>query len=130
MQVDFRSSVSKIAANMESLYNELLEEKGKNRQIIQALDFGLFLLNAKFNIQNNYSLVFEEIINQKHLVDQNFIELLENKVPENIVSDTREYLSFMFQEDLDEETIKEMNPLTSVEFPFGNQSGLWISSRH
>ncbi len=130
MQADLKSSIPKTTADMDYVYNELLEELLKNRQIIQTLDFGLFLLAANFNIQDNYSLVFEEIINQKNLVDQNFIKLLENKVPENIVSDTREYLNFMFQEDLGEKTINELNPLASVEFHFEDQWGLWTTSKH
>ena len=53
MQVDSKSSVSNIAAEKEYNFNELIDDSRKNKQILQELDFGVFLLDEKINIQDN-----------------------------------------------------------------------------
>jgi len=97
--------------------------------ILVAIDEGLFFLNSEFEIQENYSSSLENIIDQKVTTGQNFITLLEKRVPENIISNTLEFLSLMFRDDLDEETINELNPLHLCEFQFENRWGLWTSSK-
>jgi len=117
-------------SDFETISAELFKAKKKNQDIIRALDIGLFFLNAEFNILGEYSSAFEEIINQKELSDVNFFNILTNKVPENIITNTREYLELMFREDLEEEVINEMNPLLKSEFHFENEWGIWEFSKH
>ena len=130
METNINSIISKVDSDFDNISVELVLEKSKNQHIIQALDIGLFFLNSEFNIQKDYSIALEEIINQKNLTDTNFIDALVNKVPENIINNTREYLELMFREDLDEEVIDEMNPLIKSEFHFENEWGIWEFSKH
>jgi hypothetical protein len=122
--------ISNKASDYESVSGKLLLEERKNKHIIKALDIGLLFLDSDYTIQKDYSLALEEIINQKNLADKNFIEILANKVPEKVINDTREYLEFMFREELDEEIINEMNPLIKSEFHFENEWGIWEFSKH
>jgi HPt (histidine-containing phosphotransfer) domain-containing protein len=127
---DFESTIFSISSKFQKISKELADEKRKNMQILQAIDEGIFFLDSKYNIQKDYSIIIEELIDQKNLANQNFIDLLENKIPENIINNTREYLDFMFREDLDNETIKELNPLSKVEFHYEDRWGLWTSSKY
>ena len=74
----FKSTISKISMDFEKISADLDNEKRKSEQILQK-------------IQDNYSKMLEQIFHQKELIGQNFIDLLENKVPENIIENTREY---------------------------------------
>ena len=126
----FKSTISKISTDFEKISADLDKEKRKSEQILQAIDECVFFLDSEYQIQDNYSKMFENIFLQKELRGQNFIDLLANKVPENIIENTREFLDFLFQNDMDEETINELNPLYEVEFHYEDQWGLWTSSKH
>jgi two-component system, chemotaxis family, sensor kinase CheA len=97
--------------------------------ILHAIEEGLFFLNPEYEIEENYSASLETIIDHKLNAGQSFISLLEHRVPENIISNTLEFLSLMFRSDLDEETITELNPLHISEFHYENRWGLWTSSK-
>lgn len=117
-------------SDSERISSELYRAKKRNQYIIQALDVGLFFLDSEYKIQEGYSTALEKILNQQNLKDQNFIEILENKIPEGVINNTQEYLELMFREDLDEEIINEMNPLLKSEFHFENEWGIWEFSKH
>jgi len=97
--------------------------------ILQTLEEGVFFLNSKHEIEDEYSTAFENILDQRVSNGQNFLELLKSRVPENIINNTIEFLNLMFREDLDDETVNELNPLSTVEFHFENRWGLWTSSK-
>ena len=126
----FKSTISKISTDFEKISVDLDNEKRKSEQILQAIDECVFFLDSENKIKDNYSKILEDIFHQKELMGQNFIDLLANKVPENIIENTREYLEFLFQNDMDEETINELNPLYEVEFHYEDQWGLWTSSKY
>ncbi len=100
------------------------------KDILGALEEGVLFLNENLEISGEYSAAFEKIIDQEVPLGQAFISLFENRVPDNIVNNTNEYLGLMFKDDLDEDTINELNPLNVVEFHFENRWGLWTSSKY
>lgn len=130
MNKDEKKAYSEIVSDFETISIELFEAKKKIRDIVHILDIGLFFLDSEFNIQSDYSPALESIINQKELSNINFFQILANKVPENIIDKSREYLELMFREDLEEEVINEMNPLIKTEFHFENEWGIWEFSKH
>jgi two-component system chemotaxis sensor kinase CheA len=109
---------------------EILKNGINTKDILGALEEGVLFLNENLEISGEYSAAFEKIIDQEVPLGQAFISLFENRVPENIVNNTNEYLGLMFKDDLDEDTINELNPLTVVEFHFENRWGLWTSSKY
>jgi len=109
---------------------EILKEEIRKQDLLGALEEGLLYLNEDLEIADEYSDSLEKIIDQEIKTGQPFISLFEKRVPENITNNTLEFLSLMFKEDLDEETVNELNPLNAVEFHFENRWGLWTSSKY
>jgi hypothetical protein len=112
------------------MQTEILKNGINKKDILGALEEGVLFLNENLEISGEYSAAFEKIIDQEVPSGQAFISLFENRVPENIVNNTNEYLGLMFKDDLDEDTINELNPLNIVEFHFENRWGLWTSSKY
>jgi len=112
------------------MQTEILKNGINKKDILGALEEGVLFLNENLEISGEYSTAFEKIIDQEVPLGQPFISLFENRVPENIVNNTNEYLGLMFKDDLDEDTINELNPLNVVEFHFENRWGLWTSSKY
>ena len=109
---------------------ESIKDHIRKTEILGALEEGVLFITDKFEIAEEFSSSLEKIIDQEIALGQTFISLFENRVPENIVNNTVEYLNLMFKEDLDEETVNELNPLNAVEFHFENRWGLWTSSKY
>ncbi len=109
---------------------EILKNGINKQDILGALEEGVLYLNENLEISGEYSNALGKIIDQEVPLGQPFISLFENRVPENIVNNTNEYLGLMFKDDLDEDTINELNPLNVVEFHFENRWGLWTSSKY
>jgi two-component system chemotaxis sensor kinase CheA len=109
---------------------EILKEEIRKQDLLGALEEGVLYLNENLEIADEYSDSLEKIIDQEIKTGQPFISLFEKRVPENITNNTLEFLSLMFKEDLDEETVNELNPLHAVEFHFENRWGLWTSSKY
>ena len=110
--------------------SEALKNNIKKQEILGALEEGVLCINEEFEITEEYSSSLEKIIDQEIKSGQSFVSLFTNRVPENIVNNTVEYLHLMFKDDLDEETVNELNPLNVVEFHFENRWGLWTSSKY
>lgn len=98
--------------------------------ILKNVGEGIFFLNHQYEIDQYYSSALEEILIIKNLENQNFITLLENRVPEQVINNVREYLELMFREDLDEEVINDLNPLIETEFFYEDEWGMWTSSKY
>ena len=103
--------------------------KDEKSIILQTLEEGLFFFNSDFKLDADYSDALEGIIDQKVTAGQSFFAILTNRVPENIINNSTEFLNLLFREDLDDEALEELNPLNRVEFHFENRWGLWTSSK-
>ncbi|UCF65458.1 MAG: hypothetical protein JSW33_06405 [bacterium] len=91
---------------------------------------GIFFLNNRIEIQTYYSLSLEKILGIVDLNGKDFIHILENRIPSQIIESTKEYLELMFRSDLDEEVISELNPLNETEFFYEDEWGIWTSSKY
>ena len=129
MKKGFITNLTEIDPDIQNMHVEFDELGDSNKQILDALDDGVFFLNSKFLIQNDYSIILEKIILQKDLAGRNFFELLENRIPEKAIGYVKEFLNLMFKEDHEENTINELNPLLNVEFHIVDEKGLWHSSK-
>ena len=101
-----------------------------NKALLQHVEEGVFFINEEFLINDHYSLSLEKIFGLVDLENKNFINLLENKIPTQIIDNTREFLELMFRNDLDEDVISELNPLTETEFFYEDEWGIWTSSKY
>lgn len=110
--------------------SQLEKEKGFINSILEVTDNGFFILDSDLIIQERYSAILFDIFGTTKIDGKSFIEIIKNRVPENIIVETQEYLKLMFREDLDEETISELNPLSGIEFHYEDVTGLWHSTKH
>ena len=124
-----QENISKLTSDLQSIYEDLEQERVRTNLILSAISEGVFLLDRKFCIQEGYSANLKDLLNHPDLGGRDFFSLLENRIPEDNIRSTQEYLEFLFRDDLDEETLRELNPLSKIEFHYEDQSGLWLSSR-
>ncbi len=105
---------------------ELLRAKKDTDDILNNVEEGLFLLNSDFKLASGYSLALEKIFGEQNLAHRNFITLLGRKVLKNVVKNTQEYLELMFRNDVDEESLQALNPLSEIEMSFSsdNENGI------
>jgi len=120
----------KTSAEFEGIYSQIIQERKYISSVLSIMDEGFFILDSDLNISKRYSSSLKDIFSEEELSERNFIDVLGNRVPENILAETSEYLTFMFRNDLDEDTINELNPLTKIEFHYEDDTGLWSSTKH
>ena len=109
---------------------ELLRAKRDTDDILNHVEEGLFLVNSNCEIGSQYSLALEKMLNDRNIAHLNFLKLLGNKVHKDVITSTQEYLQLMFKADVDEETLKELNPLQEVEINFTDENNAWIFSKY
>lgn len=112
------------------LNGELLSVEQVILTVLDSTGEGIFFLNRNYEIYRYYSAALENILSIKDLEGKNFISLLENRVPEQVINNVREYLELMYRDDLDAEVINELNPLIDTEFFYEDEWGMWTSSKY
>ncbi len=101
---------------------ELIQSKRQTDNILKNIADGIFLLNADFTIESQYSAALEGILMEKDLGGKNIIELMETRVAPAVFTSTKEYLEMMFDKNVDESTLNDLNPLSRIEY-YKKQSG-------
>jgi ligand-binding sensor domain-containing protein/signal transduction histidine kinase len=101
---------------------ELIQAKRQTDNILRNVADGIFLLNTDFTIESQYSAALEEILAENEMGGKNFLELIENRVTPAVFTSAREYLELMFDKDVDEFTLNDLNPLTRIEY-YNSQNG-------
>ncbi len=106
-------------------YNKALDEIQKNVvskkdyiQILDNIDEGIFLLNKDFSIAPAYSKNLEKIFENDTLENKNFLEVIKPHIPEQILSNIKDYLSFSFDMNIKENLLRNLNPMNRLEFTF------------
>ncbi len=100
------------------------------REILSRVGEGVFFVDRSFNIRDYFSDALKEILCIDEIMGKNFISLLENRVPEEVILNAEEYLHILFREDLDQDEIRELNPLSETEFFYEDGWGMWTSSKY
>jgi HPt (histidine-containing phosphotransfer) domain-containing protein len=108
---------------------ELLRAKRDTDDILNNVEEGIFLLNSNFEIGLQYSLSLEKMLLEEKISGQNLLQLLHKKLEGGIIKSTEEYLNLMFSEDVDEESLKELNPLSEVELNIFDDEKAWLGSK-
>jgi two-component system chemotaxis sensor kinase CheA len=89
-------------------------------KILNNVQEGLFLINEKFEIEVKYSDALEKILGDKELAAKDIFKLLANKLIKIPIKEVRQYLTFMFADSIDEETLITLNPLSDVTLKVDN----------
>ncbi len=118
---------------LEILVDEKTEElKGKYKEsdnIMKNVEEGLFILNNHYEIGTQYSQAFEQIIEEKDLANKKLTDILDGKIPEDQESSIKEYLNLMIENEVDEETLQDLNPLNRIELNFVDNGKVWTQSK-
>jgi CheY-like chemotaxis protein len=103
---------------LEEKNYELHEAKKNTDKILNNVRNGLFLLDKNLNFKPQYSSVLEKIFITENIANTNFVEFLDNKIPDNIKSSCKDYLQLVYQNNMPESTLDKLNPMSEIEFRF------------
>jgi len=120
----------KLAEYLFTNSDEMKPSTGNLINMLDMLDIGLFFLNPNGIVLEEPSTCFQNFFKENIIHDISFLELLNGRVPEKTIHDTSEYLNLMFDDEHDEKTLNELNPLKEVEVYSKNDHGLWSDPRH
>ena len=96
----------------------LIEAKKETDNILENVKEGFFLLDKNFQISSQYSSILETIFCKKKLAQLNIVKFLIDKIPADEVENTKNYLELMFDYNIDDTQIADLNPLIDTEFSF------------
>ncbi len=92
--------------------------KRETDNILKNVEEGLFILDSNYCIGSQHSRALIEILNEKEPALKSIIALLSGKIPSRIFESIEQYLEFMFDPDIDEQSINDLNPMSELEVRF------------
>lgn len=101
----------------------ILAAKKETDDILYNINEGIFLLNEKFEIGSQHSLALRKIFRRQDLTQMNLLLLFSKLVPAKIYQSIQDYLELMFQLDIDEDIVNNLNPLKQIEVNFEEETG-------
>jgi ligand-binding sensor domain-containing protein/signal transduction histidine kinase len=133
--------INKQKEKLEYMVNERTEEiKERNKllfkikketdNILQNVEEGFFLLNQQFQVESQYSKSLKKILGDQEPANKNFIELIKRKISSKELTTANEYIELMFNDDIDEQMINELNPLSKIEFNLMGTDGSMPASKY
>ena len=109
---------------------EIQEAKKETDDILQNVKDGLFLIDREYRIESQYSAALETILSESDLSKKSFIDYIKEKVDSEVVNNTEQYLEILLNQDIDEDIISELNPLTQIEFQFNSGNIEKYTTKH
>jgi len=100
--------------------DNLQRAKRETDHILENVEEGLFLLDKHFVIGTQYSRALRKILDEKDLTRKNFIQIMDNKVSAKDRESIQQYLEFMFDPGIDEQSINDLNPMSELEVRFND----------
>jgi ligand-binding sensor domain-containing protein/signal transduction histidine kinase len=104
--------------------------KKETDNILHNIEEGIFLINKKFEIESQYSTALETIFEEEKLIRKKFLELMENKVTHKIHTSITEFVELMFDDEVEEKTIVDLNPMSEIKLTFESEDGKWTKNKH
>ena len=92
-------------------------------EILSTVPSGLMLLDANFKLSSQYSAQLEKILGQADLGGKDFFTLFGKMADSDTLSTARDYMNLLFGDHVDENLIKDVNPLDQVNAMVPNASG-------
>jgi len=101
----------------------ILAAKKETDDILYNINEGIFLLNEKFEIGSQHSLALRKIFRRQEMSQLNLLRLFSKLVPSKTYQSIQDYLELMFQLDIDEDIVNNLNPLKQIEVNFEEENG-------
>lgn len=101
---------------VEVLTKSLKEERDTITAMKDNLKVGLFLMNADFIIQGQYSKALEEILMDDELENKSFIEFLSASLKEREVETLHDYFEMVIHRSYDAQMLEDINPIHEFRF--------------
>ncbi|MDQ5887923.1 MAG: two-component system, chemotaxis family, sensor kinase CheA [Pseudomonadota bacterium] len=89
--------------------------KQETDEILSTVQEGLFLLDSQYLIGNQVSASLPKVMGRRIASGMNFLDLLQNMVPQREFEAARDYLELLFGDRVKEALVRELNPLATVE---------------
>jgi len=109
---------------------QLIISKKETDNILNNIEEGIFLINNKFEIESQYSAALEKIFEEERLARKKFLDLIENKVTHKMHGSITEFVELMFDDEVDEKTITDLNPMSEIKLTFESEDGKWTQNKH
>jgi signal transduction histidine kinase len=109
---------------------QLIASKKDTDNILNNVEEGIFLLTSKMEIGTQYSSALENILETGSLARKNFVDLLENAVTHKTHTSISEFLEFMFRDDVDEQALVDLNPMSQIKIAFQTKDTKKTKAKH
>lgn len=95
----------------------------ETNEILQAVPAGLFLLDSKLKLGEQYSAQLERILQRKKLAGADFFQVLSAMVAGETLVTARDYVTLLLGDRVNEHLVASLNPLDEVEVKVTGESG-------
>ncbi len=95
---------------------ELIAAKRNTDNIFENVEQGIFLIGQDLAIKPQYSRSLSEMLSEENLVGRNLLEILKSGLDNNLKQSVEDYLQLLFNEEIDEHNLLELNPLWEMPY--------------
>lgn len=96
----------------------LEEAREESKGILSTVNEGLFLIHEDRSISNEYSQKLESIVGYKDIANKNIFEFMKRFISDKDEKNLKSFINALFNEDIVEELIQELNPVKEVRLPY------------
>jgi len=104
--------------------NNLQSVKKETDTILENVEEGLFILDSKYKIGSQYSAALTEILHTRDLRQKYLLKVFKEYFNDEILENIEDFLDLLFNSDIDEETLFDLNPLSQIEMTFRKENEL------
>ena len=113
--------VKKARDEMKVLYEDTYKQ---SEVILENVQQGIFLLDKDFIISNQYSKATEEIFENGFIAGENFANFMRPLVIPRDLEALEMFMRHLFNEDMDEEVVNQLNPVEEVKIFTDNEGSI------
>lgn len=99
------------------------EARQETADILTSVNDGLFLIDSEYKIGKQHSKNLEQILQKPELAGSNFMQYLNEAVPDDVAVMAKDYISLLFEERVKEDLVQTRNPLKLVQASVENSEG-------
>jgi len=108
----------KIEKRLKERNVDLIQAKKDTDNILNNVKDGLFVIHKDLKIGSQYSAALERIFEEKSLSGRSIIAYIRHKVPKKILATLKDYLTLLFDQSIDGESLQMLNPLSQIKMDF------------